>query len=79
VNPFPDELVDTNDVLQADHDPSRDRLVEGVQIKQQLEIDRRESQALGDRTGGKCLFQEHENVQYPKVYLRLTVRQNNFR
>jgi hypothetical protein len=76
VNPFPDELVDTNDVLQADHDPFCDRLVERDTIEQQLGICRQESQTLGDRTGGRCLFQEHENVQYPKVDLRLTVRQN---
>jgi hypothetical protein len=70
VNSFPDELVDTNDVLQADHDPFRDRLVERDPIEQQLGICRQESQALGDKTGGKCLFQEHENVQYTKVDLR---------
>jgi hypothetical protein len=50
VNPFPDKLVDTNDVLQADHGPFRDRRVERDPIKQQLGICRQETQALGDKT-----------------------------
>jgi hypothetical protein len=79
VNSFPDKLVDTNDVLRADHDPFRDRLVERDPIEQQLGICRQETQALGDKTEGKCLFQEHGNVQYPNVDLRWKVRQNNFR
>jgi hypothetical protein len=79
VNLFPDELVDTNDVLQAKHDSFCDRLVERDPIEQQLGVCRQDNQALGDKTGGKCLFQEHENLQYPKVDLRWKVRQNNFR
>jgi hypothetical protein len=74
LNPIPDELVDTHDVLQADHEPFCYRLVERDPIKQQLGICRQETQALGDKTGGKCRFQDHENLQYPKVDLRWKVR-----
>jgi hypothetical protein len=59
--------------------PFRDRLVEREQMEQHLGICRQETQALGDKTGGKCQFQEQENVQYPKVDLRWKVGQNNFR
>jgi hypothetical protein len=55
-----------------------DRLVERGQTEQQLAICSRESQALEDRTGGKCLFRQHKSVQYPKVDLRLRVRQKHF-